>query len=114
MTAGSVYEAFGRATSIPGGTTLPHHGNDRIYRETEGTERQTWELDAAHRFRSWTGEPGSGSTWATGATARYGWLGREGRSTDTVSGPGPWGAKDAACKRCEKALTNGKPAMRRW
>ncbi|MFE3717516.1 hypothetical protein [Streptomyces cyaneofuscatus] len=42
------------ATSIPGGTTLAHYGNDRIYRETKGTERQTWELDAAHRFRSWT------------------------------------------------------------
>ncbi|WP_432149885.1 DUF6973 domain-containing protein [Streptomyces sp. bgisy029] len=65
VTAGYVYDAFGRATSIPGGTTLAHYGNDRIYRETKGTERQTWELDAAHRFRSWTSESGSGGTWAT-------------------------------------------------
>ncbi|WP_430727754.1 RHS repeat-associated core domain-containing protein [Streptomyces virginiae] len=26
-------------------------------------KRQTWQLDAAHRFRSWTVESGSGSTW---------------------------------------------------
>ncbi|MGC4930869.1 hypothetical protein [Streptomyces sp. DT117] len=36
------------------------------------TERRTSKLDAAQRLRSWTGEPGSGSTWATG-TLGGGW-----------------------------------------
>ena len=49
---GRVYDAFGRATRIPG-STLAFHANDLARSQTAGTRRQTWESDTAGRFRSW-------------------------------------------------------------
>ncbi|MFV2117562.1 DNRLRE domain-containing protein [Streptomyces sp. Act-28] len=63
VSAGYAYDAFSRATSLSGGATLAYYGNDRVYQETKGTERQTWQLDAAHRFRSWTREISGGASW---------------------------------------------------
>ncbi|MBB1257627.1 DNRLRE domain-containing protein [Streptomyces alkaliterrae] len=61
--SGYVYDAFGRTTTAPGNGTLAYYANDLAYRQTAGGKRQTWTLDAAHRFRSWRVETGSGSTW---------------------------------------------------
>ncbi|MFB7180796.1 DNRLRE domain-containing protein [Streptomyces sp. NPDC056257] len=63
VSGGRTYDAFGRITTQPGGTGVEYHANDLVYRETVPGKRQTWQLDAAHRFRSWTVESGSGSTW---------------------------------------------------
>lgn len=62
---GYTYDAFGRSTAVPGDGTFNFYVNDLIYRQTANGERQTWALDAAQRFRSWTVETGSGSTWTT-------------------------------------------------
>ncbi|WP_149829677.1 DNRLRE domain-containing protein [Streptomyces tailanensis] len=62
---GYTYDAFGRSTAVPGDGTFSFYVNDLIYRQTANGERQTWALDAAQRFRSWTVETGSGSTWTT-------------------------------------------------
>ncbi|MFM9615823.1 DNRLRE domain-containing protein [Streptomyces niveiscabiei] len=59
---GYVYDAFGRTTALPG-TTVGYYANDLAYQQTANGKRQTWQLDAAHRFRSWTVETGSGTTW---------------------------------------------------
>ncbi|MFM9441576.1 DNRLRE domain-containing protein [Streptomyces acidiscabies] len=59
---GHVYDAFGRTTTLPG-ATLAYYTNDLAHRQTADGKRQTWQLDAAHRYRSWTVETGSGSTW---------------------------------------------------
>ncbi|MFD3499115.1 RHS repeat-associated core domain-containing protein [Streptomyces sp. NPDC058678] len=59
---GYVYDAFGRTTAKPG-TTLAYHVNDLVRQQTAGTERQTWTLDSALRFRSWTTESNSSGTW---------------------------------------------------
>ncbi|WP_345038356.1 RHS repeat-associated core domain-containing protein [Streptomyces sannanensis] len=59
---GYTYDAFGRTTALPG-STVGYYANDRVHQQTTGSERQTWQLDAAHRFRSWKVETGSGSTW---------------------------------------------------
>ncbi|MGW4200628.1 DNRLRE domain-containing protein [Streptomyces sp. NPDC004726] len=64
VSTGYAYDALGRTTTLPGGTTLGYYANDRVHQETKGSERQTWKLDAAHRFRSWTRETGGGSTWS--------------------------------------------------
>ncbi|MCI3902228.1 DNRLRE domain-containing protein [Streptomyces spectabilis] len=61
--AGYAYDAFGRTTTAPGTGSLGHYANDLVHRQTEGGKRQTWQLDAALRFRSWTVESGSGTTW---------------------------------------------------
>uniref|UniRef100_UPI003EC0D5B6 RHS repeat-associated core domain-containing protein n=1 Tax=Streptomyces sp. bgisy060 TaxID=3413775 RepID=UPI003EC0D5B6 len=60
--SGYVYDVFGRTTSLPG-STLGYYANDLAYQQTSGGKRQTWQLDAAQRFRSWKVETGSGSTW---------------------------------------------------
>ncbi|MFF9122916.1 RHS repeat-associated core domain-containing protein [Streptomyces sp. NPDC014889] len=60
--SGYVYDAFGRTTALPG-STVGYYANDRAYQLTSGTQRQTWQLDSAMRFRSWKTESGSGSTW---------------------------------------------------
>ncbi|GHE25265.1 hypothetical protein Shyd_86000 [Streptomyces hydrogenans] len=61
---GYVYDAFGRTTSVPDHGTIGYYANDLIYQQTAEGKRQTWKLDAAHRFRSFTVETGSGSTWS--------------------------------------------------
>ncbi|WP_437075142.1 DNRLRE domain-containing protein [Streptomyces sp. enrichment culture] len=60
---GYAYDAFGRTTAQPGGVSLEYYNNDRIYRETAGSQRQTWKVDASQRIRSWTVETNSGGTW---------------------------------------------------
>ncbi|MDW4903478.1 RHS repeat-associated core domain-containing protein, partial [Streptomyces californicus] len=59
---GHTYDPFGRTTALPG-STIGYHANDLVHRQTAGDQRQTWQLDAALRFRSWTVETGSGTTW---------------------------------------------------
>ncbi|MFE7979364.1 DNRLRE domain-containing protein [Streptomyces shenzhenensis] len=61
--SGYSYDAFGRTTAVPGQGTLGYYANDLAHQQTADGERQTWQLDAALRFRSWTVETGSGSTW---------------------------------------------------
>ncbi|MER7764620.1 polymorphic toxin-type HINT domain-containing protein [Streptomyces sp. NPDC097619] len=62
--AGYAYDAFGRTTALPGGVSVGYYANDLAYQQTSGTKRQTWKLDAALRFRSWTVESNSGGTWS--------------------------------------------------
>ncbi|MVO84023.1 DNRLRE domain-containing protein [Streptomyces sp. p1417] len=60
---GHAYDAFGRTTTAPGNGTLGYYANDLVHRQSADGKRQTWNLDAALRFRSWTVEAGSGTTW---------------------------------------------------
>lgn len=66
--AGYVYDAFGRTTTAPGNGTIGYYANDLVHQQTSGSERQTWQLDSALRFRSFKTETGSGSTWAQTAS----------------------------------------------
>ncbi|MFJ5561744.1 RHS repeat-associated core domain-containing protein [Streptomyces sp. NPDC093250] len=59
---GYTYDAFGRTTALPG-STLGYYANDLTHQQTANGTRQTWALDPALRFRSWTVETSSGSTW---------------------------------------------------
>ncbi|MFD7066699.1 DNRLRE domain-containing protein [Streptomyces sp. NPDC059913] len=69
---GSTYDAFGRATAVPGHGTIGYYANDLAQQQTANGSRQTWQLDAALRFRSWKVETGSGSTWTqTGAKLNH-------------------------------------------
>ncbi|MFF3639480.1 DNRLRE domain-containing protein, partial [Streptomyces sp. NPDC002250] len=65
---GYTYDAFGRTTAVPGQGTAAYYTNDLAYQLTSGGQRQTWQLDAALRFRSWKVETGSGSTWTQTAS----------------------------------------------
>lgn len=60
--SGHLYDEFGRTTTLPG-STVAYYANDLAYQQTSGGKRQTWQLDANLRFRSWTVESGSGTTW---------------------------------------------------
>ncbi|MDN3263470.1 DNRLRE domain-containing protein [Streptomyces sp. CSDS2] len=60
--SGYGYDAFGRTTTLPG-AVVGYYTNDLAYQQTAGGKRQTWQLDAALRFRSWKVENGSGSSW---------------------------------------------------
>ncbi|WP_433402793.1 DNRLRE domain-containing protein [Streptomyces sp. CA-146814] len=59
---GHTYDAYGRTTALPG-AKIDYYVNDLVRRQTAGTERQTWQLDSAFRFRGWTTETESGGTW---------------------------------------------------
>ncbi|MFB8109713.1 DNRLRE domain-containing protein [[Kitasatospora] papulosa] len=59
---GYSYDAFGRTTALPG-STLTYYANDLVRQQTAGTRRQTWQLDAALRFRSAVVETSSAGTW---------------------------------------------------
>ncbi len=61
--AGYVYDAFGRTTTVPGNGTIGFYVNDLAHQQTADGKRQTWQLDANLRSRSWKTETGSGSTW---------------------------------------------------
>lgn len=63
--AGYVYDAFGRTTAQPNGATTAYHANDLVRQQVVGSNRQTWALDAALRFRSWTTETNAGGTWTS-------------------------------------------------
>ncbi|MCP9986074.1 sugar-binding protein [Streptomyces sudanensis] len=65
---GYVYDAFGRTTSVPQNGTVGYYANDLVHQQTADGKRQTWLLDAAHRFRSWKVETGSGTTWTQTAS----------------------------------------------
>ncbi|WP_308406201.1 RHS repeat-associated core domain-containing protein [Streptomyces tricolor] len=71
--SGYTYDAFGRTTALPG-STLSYYANDLVQRQTAGSQRQTWQLDAALRFRSWTVETNNAGTWSQTAakTNHYG------------------------------------------
>ncbi|MEV6326459.1 DNRLRE domain-containing protein [Streptomyces sp. NPDC051909] len=60
---GYVYDAFGRTTALPG-SQIGYYANDLVHQQTSGTQRQTWQLDAAQRRRSWTVEENTSGTWA--------------------------------------------------
>ncbi|GGY50154.1 hypothetical protein GCM10010363_33830 [Streptomyces omiyaensis] len=59
---GYVYDAFGRTTALPG-TQIGFYANDLVHQQTAGNQRQTWQLDAGLRFRSWTVEENTDGTW---------------------------------------------------
>ncbi|WP_371872658.1 RHS repeat-associated core domain-containing protein [Streptomyces pacificus] len=61
--SGYTYDAFGRTTAVPGNGTIGYYANDLAHQQTANGKRQTWQLDAALRFRSWKVEAGSGSNW---------------------------------------------------
>ncbi|MFD8914046.1 DNRLRE domain-containing protein [Streptomyces sp. NPDC059575] len=65
---GYTYDAFGRTTAVPNQGTIGYYANDLAHQQTANGKRQTWQLDAALRFRSWTVETGSGSTWTQTAS----------------------------------------------
>ncbi|MEU6005516.1 DNRLRE domain-containing protein [Streptomyces sp. NPDC047453] len=67
VNSGYTYDAFGRTTALPG-STIGYYANDLAYQQVSGGKRQTWQLDAALRFRSWKVETGSGSTWTQTAS----------------------------------------------
>lgn len=60
--SGYVYDAFGRTTALPG-TSLGYYANDLMHQQTAGGKRQTWQLDAVQRVRSWTVEEDLAGTW---------------------------------------------------
>ncbi|MFF3316209.1 DNRLRE domain-containing protein [Streptomyces sp. NPDC003035] len=60
--AGYSYDAFGRTTALTG-AEIGYYANDLVHRQTAGDRRQTWQLDANHRFRSWTVEELVDGTW---------------------------------------------------
>ncbi|WP_018547295.1 DNRLRE domain-containing protein [Streptomyces sp. LaPpAH-108] len=66
--SGYTYDAYGRTTAVPNQGTIGYYANDLAYQQTASGKRQTWQLDAALRFRSWTVETGSGSTWTQTAS----------------------------------------------
>ncbi len=62
--SGYTYDAFGRTTTLPGGATVGYYANDLVRQQTVNGKRQTWQLDANLRFRSWTVETDNGGTWS--------------------------------------------------
>ncbi|MER5311616.1 RHS repeat-associated core domain-containing protein, partial [Streptomyces sp. NPDC002773] len=70
---GYVYDAAGRTTALPG-SQIGYYANDLVHQQTTSSQRQTWQLDAAQRFRSWTVEENIDGTWTQSAvkTNHYG------------------------------------------
>ncbi|MGW9499009.1 replication-relaxation family protein [Streptomyces prasinus] len=70
--SGYVYDAFGRTTGMPGGTSIAYYVNDLVRQQTTGDTRQTWTLDAGGRFRSWTEESNASGKWTqTGSKTNH-------------------------------------------
>ncbi|MFE0553584.1 DNRLRE domain-containing protein [Streptomyces pilosus] len=67
VNSGYGYDAFSRTTTLPG-STISYYTNDLAYQQTSDGKRQTWQLDAGLRFRSWKVETGSGTTWTQTAS----------------------------------------------
>ncbi|MER5790382.1 RHS repeat-associated core domain-containing protein [Streptomyces sp. NPDC001980] len=65
---GYTYDAFGRTTAEPNGTTTAYYTNDLAYRQTSGSKRTTWQLDPANRFRAYTTESNTSGTWTQTAS----------------------------------------------
>jgi RHS repeat-associated protein len=65
VATGVGYDAFGRTTTEANGTAVEYYTNDLVHRQTLGTTRQTWDLDAASRLASWTTETQNpDTTWS--------------------------------------------------
>ncbi len=60
--AGYGYDAFGRTSTLPG-TQIGYYANDLVHQQTAAGKRQTWELDANLRFRSWITEENTDGAW---------------------------------------------------
>ncbi|MGW1268799.1 DNRLRE domain-containing protein [Streptomyces sp. NPDC002491] len=70
--AGYTYDAYGRTTALPGHGSLAYYVNDLAYQQTANGSRRSWQLDAALRYRSFTTETGSGTTWTqTGSKVNH-------------------------------------------
>ncbi|MFE4637095.1 DNRLRE domain-containing protein [Streptomyces sp. NPDC056773] len=65
--SGYAYDALGRTTALPG-TAVDYYTSNLVRRQTTGSKRQTWELDASQRFRSWTVESNTSGSWAQTAS----------------------------------------------
>ncbi|MGW4824738.1 DNRLRE domain-containing protein [Streptomyces sp. NPDC004227] len=75
IATGITYDAFGRTTTQASGATIGYYANDLVRRQTNGSQRQTWDLDAAGRLASWTTETqGTDGTWSQAGrkTSHYG------------------------------------------
>ncbi|MEV0451883.1 RHS repeat-associated core domain-containing protein, partial [Streptomyces sp. NPDC050600] len=60
---GYAYDAFGRTTALPG-TQIGYFANDLVHQQVAGGRRQTWQLDAEQRLRSWTVDENTDGTWS--------------------------------------------------
>ncbi|MCW6007269.1 hypothetical protein K1W54_22385 [Micromonospora sp. CPCC 205371] len=66
---GYAYDAFGRTTATPSGSIVDYFTNGLVQRQTVGSARQTWTLDAAGRLGAWTTEAkDANGAWQTTAT----------------------------------------------
>ncbi|MET9134312.1 DNRLRE domain-containing protein [Streptomyces antibioticus] len=75
IAGGVTYDAFGRTTTQANGATIDYYANDLVRRQTIGTTRQTWDLDAAQRLAtSTTDTQDTGGTWSqtSHTTSHYG------------------------------------------
>ncbi|MET7737964.1 DNRLRE domain-containing protein [Streptomyces sp. NPDC005402] len=63
VATGYAYDAFSRTTTLPGSITVGYFANDIARQLTTGTQRQTWNIDSALRFRTWTVEDKTSGTW---------------------------------------------------
>ncbi|MFE9588229.1 DNRLRE domain-containing protein [Streptomyces microflavus] len=61
--AGYAYDGLGRTTSVPGHGTFGYYANDLVHQQTANGRRQTFLLDSARRFRSWTVDQDNAGTW---------------------------------------------------
>ncbi|TMR94011.1 RHS repeat protein [Nonomuraea basaltis] len=74
---GYVYDGFGRTTATPD-STFDYYANNLVNRQTTGSARQTWSLDAAGRLAGWTTETrGADGVWQQSG-AKAGHYGAEG------------------------------------
>jgi len=72
ITDGSIYDAFGRATSTPAvassaASAQTFYVNDRIQSQVSGTDRTSWTLDPAGRILAATIDSNATGTWTTSA-----------------------------------------------
>ncbi|MDX3455540.1 DNRLRE domain-containing protein [Streptomyces sp. ME02-8801-2C] len=61
--SGYTYDALGRTTAEPSGTTTAYYANDLAYQQTSGTSRVTWQLDPLGRSRSSTSATNTSGSW---------------------------------------------------
>ncbi|WP_254402007.1 DNRLRE domain-containing protein [Streptomyces sp. AC555_RSS877] len=85
IASGTTYDAFGRTTGQASGAAIGYYVNDLVRRQAVGTNRQTWDLDAAGRLASWTTETqGADQTWSqTGRKTNH--YGSDGDSPDWIT-----------------------------
>ncbi|MFF7987208.1 DNRLRE domain-containing protein [Streptomyces sp. NPDC007901] len=87
---GYTYDAFGRTTTVPDGTSVSYYTGDLVRQETTSTTKETWSLDAAHRLAASTTQTSSdgGTTWSatTSRASHY----------DDASDSPAWTAEDTS------------------